>query len=506
MGFVLFCLNYYNVLAQPSDATVKARAISDGSTFVRFEGSGNVHSNLTETWYIRVVTTKSKTEYPGINYINAIEYKYIKSGSNWVFDRTYNWWGQYEGIPNPNEAEAVAFVKKDLEKFLGGAYGDIVGDIGEIKLAEEPKWEWHTMKSVSFIMSTTYDRKMSSTEVSKVKQLYQVRFYADEPKGAWKSFISSKEGAPEIIATKTYSVAEVNAMPSLSDMKYKNEAKSIIASLPKVEVPKFSNAKEMIVYTHKMLRELSKEELHAYLLQTLSSSYFQENSKIVLNASGERKIKEVMDEAHGAKSSYKKQYCENPVIKTEQNGMMELWNKANDRKCRISVDKQGDTYKISDLELYVFATDADIARVEAATLCGGTIQTKVETAVGYNIGDPCEIMDKYKKWQKGTVKQKDTSFDNRYYVNVEQGTSGWYTTDQMRTSTNQKSSVTTENKTGNTATSTQTFKVGDKIMGNWKNKGKYYSGTVSAKIGDKYVIFYDDGDKETCTADQLKLK
>ncbi len=168
---ITLCVCSYNLFAQPSDATVKKRAVSNGSKFVEFVGSGKVHSSLTETWYIRVVTTKKATESAGVNYLSAKEYKYKKSGSSWVFDRTFHWWGKYEGIPNPTEAIAVAHVKTDLKKFLGGAYGDIVGDIGEIKLAKEPKWEWHTMKTVSFHMITSFSKKMSSTRVSKVNQM-----------------------------------------------------------------------------------------------------------------------------------------------------------------------------------------------------------------------------------------------------------------------------------------------------------------------------------------------
>jgi len=389
--------------------------------------------------------------------------------------------------------------------FLGGAYGDIVGDIGEITLAQEPKWEWHTMKSVSFLMATSYSRKMSSTEVSEVKQLYKVRFYANEPRGPWKNFISSNEGVPETISTKSYTAAEINAMPTLLDMQFENEAKAIVASLPMVDIPKFSSSKEMIIYTHRMLRELSKEELHAYLLQTLTPNYFLENSKIVLSDRGDRKLSDVLGEAHGAKSSYKAQYCEHPMIKHEQDGMMELWNKAKDRKTRISVKKVGDTYKLSDISVYVFTQDADIARVEASQNCGEAIETKGSAPVTFGIGDACEVKVRG-QWLKGTIKKKDNVLDNRYYVEVEQKKSGWYSSDQMKQSGEKQSDTKTNaGSKSDDNTTTQTFKVGDKVMGNWKNKGKWYKGTIKAVKGNKYDVLYDDGDKETCTEEQLKL-
>ena len=122
---ITLCLCSYNLFAQPSDATVKAKALSNGSKFVEFVGEGKVHTNLLETWYIRVVVTKKATEYAGVNYLSAKEYKYKKSGSSWKFERTFHWWGQYEGIPNPTQEEAVAVVKTDLKKLSKATCKDV---------------------------------------------------------------------------------------------------------------------------------------------------------------------------------------------------------------------------------------------------------------------------------------------------------------------------------------------------------------------------------------------
>jgi len=49
-----------------------------------------------------------------------------------------------------------------------------------------------------------------------------------------------------------------------------------------------------------------------------------------------------------------------------------------------------------------------------------------------------------------------------------------------------------------------TFKVGDRIQGNWKGGGKYYPGKIARLNGNKVYIQYDDGDVESTTTDYIK--
>ena len=57
-----------------------------------------------------------------------------------------------------------------------------------------------------------------------------------------------------------------------------------------------------------------------------------------------------------------------------------------------------------------------------------------------------------------------------------------------------------------TAIHSSEFKIGDKISGNWKGKGRFYPGVVAKIDGDKYYIEYEDGDVEWTSADLLKLR
>lgn len=497
-------LSSYSVFAQPSDATVKAKALSNGSTFVEFVGDGRIERSLTETWYTRVVVTKKATEVAGVNRISGIEYTYNKYGSSWKFSKTNGWYIEYEGLPNPTEAEAVAFVKADLKTFLTGAYRDVVGEVESITLAEDPKWQWELMTTVRFNMAAIFKRKVNSTTLSKVKQEFKVTFSSDEVKGPWKSFRSMNSGSRETISSETFTAEELRAMPTLSDGLYFSDVQASFDKLPKVDIPDFKSVKEVIFHTHKMLRELSKDEMNYYLVKTITPRHFHEGSDIALNDQGRSLIEDALEQAYRKNTSYAKQFCEFPLIKHEQDNMMQLWNKEKSRNCRISVHKIGDAYKINALSFYVLSKMEDYTRIEAANKCGEPYVEKVVKTFG--IGDAIKTKDRG-AWKEGKISKKDNVFDDRYYVTFNGGGGAWVNADQMEKSSGGATKTASSDKTTTSESKAKKpFKVGDKIMGNWKNKGKYYSGTISAKLGNKYVIFYDDGDKETCTADQLKHK
>lgn len=546
----------FTIFAQPSDATVKTKALSDGSTFVEFVGEGRVHNSLTEIWYVRVVVTKKASEVEGVDRISGKEYSYTKSGGSWKYQKTSIWYTEYEGIPNPTEAEAVAFVKTDIQEFLGGSYTDVVGEVESIALAEEPRWQWVSMTSVSFNMNAVYNLKVSSTELSKVKQDYKVTFNSNEVKGQWTAFRTSNIGRRETISTETYTADELRAIPTLNEVLYEKEVQASFDALPKVDIPIFSNEREMIMYTHKMLRELSREEMNYYLVKTAAPSNFYENSEIALNQSGQGLVNGALEEAFQDKTSYATQFCEHPSIKHVQDNMMELWNKEESRHCRIAVQKIDGIYKISALSIYVLSKTEDYTRIEAANKCGEPYAEAVIEI--FEIGEVIKTVVRG-EWKNGKISKKDNAFENRYYVNYDGGGGAWLNSDQMEKGSNEVVAEEAAFKIGDKVTTqmrgktyngvvtkqdgdnprfyvelegtgaqwinadgltkskasgsesekemaSQTFETGDKVMGNWKGQGKWYPGIIQAKIGKKYVVFYDDGDKETTTADKLKMK
>ncbi len=50
------------------------------------------------------------------------------------------------------------------------------------------------------------------------------------------------------------------------------------------------------------------------------------------------------------------------------------------------------------------------------------------------------------------------------------------------------------------------IKVGDKVFGNFKRAGKYYPGKVTTRTGDQIHIKYDDGDEEDTTIGMVRVE
>jgi hypothetical protein len=48
--------------------------------------------------------------------------------------------------------------------------------------------------------------------------------------------------------------------------------------------------------------------------------------------------------------------------------------------------------------------------------------------------------------------------------------------------------------------------VGDKVLGNFKRAGKYYPGKVTTRTGEQIHIKYDDGDEEDTTISMVRVE
>lgn len=452
--FVIFMTTAIQGLAQPSDSQIKSKVLSTGAKTVSFYGTGKVHNTLTETYYIRSLEATFSTDYPGVTRRTSYEYKYVKTGGSWNFDRTFTVQSLYDGIDNPTEDEILAIINTDMPKFLGGSYYDIVGDVESIKLAEEPHWLWHTVKSVEMDLETVYSKKMSSTEVSKVKQVYSVRLYADDFKQPWNKFISSKKGYPEILSTKTYTAEEIRNMKTMQDIDLDRQAEALMANLPKVDIPNFTNTKEVIVHTYNMMRTATYGEMKAYLYQMLGDSYFNKPGSKVLNSTGERLFEELEPMFASSHTKFESQYCEHPKVKYETETSMELWNRASDRYTRINVKEQGGKYIISSLKPYVHLKSEEANRVIGMqnSNCGEAISTEVAKKITYEVGETCKVYVRGYGWIAGTIKQKDTNFDNRYLVEDANGKSVWRTTEELDKSEQSDTPVVNQSSDSNNTT------------------------------------------------------
>ncbi|MBN4077526.1 hypothetical protein JYT25_00070 [bacterium AH-315-C20] len=480
MGLIGLLFTFNPSYTQPSDSDIKARVLRDGAKTVEFYGTGKVYNKITETYYMRSFEATWDTDYPGVTQRVSIEYKYNKSGSGWSFTKEFVVKSLYDGIPNPTNEELMAMINGDMKEFLSGSYTDVVGEIESIKLADKPRWMWHTVSSVSVNFEAVYRKKMSSTEVSKVKQIHTIRLYSDGYKQPWKNFMGSKSGSPEILTTETYTYDELENMKTFYELQLDKEASALMAGLPKITIPAFKNTKEAIVYTYKMLREATYDEFKSYMYEMLSVRHFHREGSKILSGQGE-KVFEDMKEIFVPRTAFKDQSCEHPLVKTDGETSMEFWNRDKSRSSRIVIHESNGKYEIRTLSIYVFVKDELISTCKSAPAqCGDVIATEKAVIPTYENGQRVEVKVNG-NWIAGKITQRDQVFDNRYQVKRDDGKTLWYYTDVLRGSGG-SSAVSSSTKTeapastSTTSTNSSGFEIGEKVEVAYK--GKKHQGTI----------------------------
>ena len=211
--------------AQPSDAQIIKDLKSPGvlSVTLSKKGGGKVWSRTDLQYYWErgaVVTRKADVpDMPDVKLEIGGLATYTIVGGKYVFKKFYVTWNDYQGIPKPTEKEIMTLMETDRRKVFGYAYNRIVGDVEKLKLADDPKWTWHTPNSVSFNMVVVAPQIINNTDVARIQQIYEVRLYRDKVKDPWKNFISSPGQGDERkeLSKKTYTAEEVRAMKTLAD-------------------------------------------------------------------------------------------------------------------------------------------------------------------------------------------------------------------------------------------------------------------------------------------------
>jgi hypothetical protein len=225
--------------AQPGDAEIRQMAVKNGAIETRFTSEkGTVHTNLTEKWYMRTMESKWKTNNAGIYRWERTEYRYDFVGGKWVFKRTYLNSSWFDGVPNPSESEIMAIINADVEKYIGSYR--MIGKPESIKMADNPKWEWHDLKSVSFNTVCIYTEKVNEIgDAVRKKEIRRVRLYrqTDDTKAPFTSFNASAEGQFEKLEDVKYEI-EVEESPFQRIAREREEAQKEEEKTP--EYPSYS--------------------------------------------------------------------------------------------------------------------------------------------------------------------------------------------------------------------------------------------------------------------------
>ncbi len=416
-------------IAQPGDGAIlkflnskadKSKLISIKLTGKRGSATREIEDGITVSNFYRNYESKFKTQYQGVTgvYRGAIKYSY--RGGAWKYIQKLIGDNRYEGIDNPKWAELELILKKNLSKTIGFDYSKIVGEIKDFRLADDPKWTWHTVSSVEFIITMTYSKKVSNTELESIKQEYKIRLYADKYKDPWKEKFLSSRGKTVKLGKKKYSSQELKNMKTLKEQDIENNTNAEIANLPTVKIPAFANHAQLVLYFHGLLMTADGPTIEANLRKLLTSGYYDANLKTVLNDRGVKLINNAID----VSMRYRKQYCKEPQLKHNQANMIEWYNKDASTYSRLSSMDFGNGKRgISDVSLSVKSGDA--ANALAAKTCSARSNplkrmkaTKLKSAVG------AYVFCKYGSSEWSYIAQLTGVANGKYNVKYMDGSTG----------------------------------------------------------------------------------
>ena len=272
-----------SAFAQPSDAAVTQRlkAANPKILSVKFNSSSGSVKKVVKNgaWvyeYQRSYTLRVPTEYEGITQLIGGTDYYIKTGSSYSYSWSGVSWREYEGIPNPSEADVMRLAAADPSKALAPYYEQIVGEVESLGLADDPKWEWLDINSVTVQVKAVYAYKDVQNTVKKVEKLFEWRLYRDDMKDPFNNFISSPVGdtnATKVLSSKQYSDMEFKRLKTLKDMVLKKAADERFAKLPKISMPDLNDLDATSEYLHELLKEADANKIEAFLFQALSSKF-----------------------------------------------------------------------------------------------------------------------------------------------------------------------------------------------------------------------------------------
>lgn len=200
---MFFAVSAGSVLAQPTDAELKKQLTNPKTVTLTLGKTGTKSWSSTYKKYVwtRNFTAKLKTADPEIFVIVKGYASYDITGGRYVFWRTFTTSNNYEGIPDPSEQDVQDLIKEfGIEKFMGNYYFNrIVGKLESIGLSKEPKFEWHTLNSVSLNVVAVYTERTNDVGgKERLARTFRIRLYRDNPKSQWKNLISSSESVEQL--------------------------------------------------------------------------------------------------------------------------------------------------------------------------------------------------------------------------------------------------------------------------------------------------------------------
>lgn len=305
--------------AQPTDAVIRkdlTTPLTIDIKFTKTTGTRQWNSSSGNWEYVRGVHIRLKSkDYPGlvVKVVGDAVYQYV-GGTKYSYQKFRTGYNEWEGIPNPTEAEIEKMLSADWKLFYGYYFDKIVKLNSGPTLNKEKNFTWNNPNMVLFYMTVNADLLGGGNTIETAEQQYEVRFYRDNFKDPWKSFMSTA-GANNTTILSTQTITEGKrrelATKTLAFTLAEEMAQKELAALPALEVPDFASGKEMADFFHNILLNGNPDMLKAAMLKTLAPHLMVDGSKTQFSWQGKEMYDKAVKEAFAGDSKYKDQYCKN---------------------------------------------------------------------------------------------------------------------------------------------------------------------------------------------------
>jgi len=329
--------------------------------------------------YVRASNTKNM-EGHNIKIHRNVDVSYLVSGGRYAYSSalTFGYW--LIGVPKaPTAAEITALINNNMEKFFGNyIYNNMTEYVGVKQIMPE-KYEsfecdnyyWpgdYDGKRVKFRVKVAYSM-INNRTLEKREDIFEVVFMRESINKPWNDIQIDGGTRDENIgpvASKELSDKELLDWEcNTIRMKYlKDNAAKEFNKLPKVNIPAFATAEEMIWWTHRFFLKATPQEVEYLLITKLNSFYMSKCGSYILNEQGSNLLANIKSFISAKNGNYADHYCEYPKIKHQQSNMAQYYTKTEDSFSRISVDSENGEMKYSAIELTRFKDDADIQRLK----------------------------------------------------------------------------------------------------------------------------------------------
>jgi RNA binding activity-knot of a chromodomain len=328
----------------------------------------------------------------------ALPYQVLGSESN----------GEYMGInlPIPSNTEltkyATDLAQKNPEKFFMQAYSIVA--VEKVSVTN-PKAEWLHPGKLKFEGTMVYVDRLTKETFQRLEAPCTMELHREALNAPWYLGKANAETMQARYIGDIIHAADAPQwanLPSLSDRVAEINNTAKIASLGFTAPPVFASGKELALHINEKLHTLSKEQFAEYMKLLLHSSLRQAGTSSTPNGNGQQLINDVIAKAYEGWGKYKDQYCITPD-KFETVGTTIYWyNKRHDRKSDVDAVKDGDTYAIDDLDIFLDKKQEDDAAFKAISCGTATTTSGLSATTTFNKGDKVQV-EENGKWYSATV-------------------------------------------------------------------------------------------------------